>query len=72
MKTFFWRTPEFRGKFAIFLRKDLFFGKHLRFVSLASSIPVLSLERVCPRKVGPWPETWIFGVCVSLASSLVS
>ena len=26
--------------------------------SLASTIPVLGLERVCPRKVGPWP--WIF------------
>ena len=24
--------------------------------SLASTIPVLGLERVCPRKVGPWPR----------------
>ena len=24
--------------------------------SLASTTPVLSLERVCPQKVGPWPR----------------
>ena len=46
---------------------DLFFGEHLRLCSwslaLASSIPVLGLERVCPRKscrwlrifLRPWP-----------------
>ena len=36
--------------------------------SLASSIPVLGLERVCPRKGCPWPRIFF----VSLASSLVS
>ena len=71
---FFWRSPE----------------KHLRFVSftqstcalcpwslaLASSIPVLGLESVCPRKGCPWPWPWpwprIFFVSLALASSLVS
>ena len=38
--------------------------------SLASSIPVLGLERFCPRKGCPWPWPRIF--FVSLASSLVS
>ena len=38
--------------------------------SLASSIPVLGLESVCPRKGCPWP--WIFFVSLALASSLVS
>ena len=36
--------------------------------SLASTIPVLGLERVCSRKVGPWPRNFF----VSFASSLVS
>ena len=38
--------------------EDLFIGEHLRLCpwSLASSIPVLSLERVCPRKGCPWPR----------------
>ena len=36
--------------------------------SLASSIPVLGLERVCLRKGCPWPRIFF----VSLASSLVS
>ena len=58
-----------------FLREDLFFfffflGEHLRVVSLALSIPVLGLEKVCPRKVGNWSWARIF--FVSLASSLVS
>ena len=39
-------------------------------VSLASSIPVLGLESVCPRKGCPWPWPRIF--FVSLALSLVS
>ena len=50
----------------------IFFGEHLRLcpwsLALASSIPILGLERVCPRKGCPWP--WI--LFVSLASSLVS
>ena len=54
----------------IFVKTFFFFGVHLRLCpwSLASSIPVLGHERVCPRKGCPWP--WIF--FVSLASSLVS
>ena len=39
-------------------------------LALASSIPVLGLESVCPRKGCPWP--WIFFVSLALASSLVS
>ena len=52
--------------------EGLFFGKHLRLcpwsLALASSIPVLGLESVCPRKGCPWPR--IFNM--PLASSLVS
>ena len=40
--------------------------------SLASSIPVLGLEIVCPRKGCPWPWPRIFFVSLALASSLVS
>ena len=53
-----------------------FFGEHLRLcpwslaLALASSILVLGLESVCPRKGCPWP--WIFFVSLALASSLVS
>ena len=39
-------------------------------LALASSIPVLGLESVCPRKGWPWPR--IFFVSLALASSLVS
>ena len=44
-----------------------FFGEHLRLYpwSLASSIPVLGLESVCPRKGCPWPWPRAF---LSLAS----
>ena len=49
-----------------------FFGEHLRLcpwsLALASSISVLGLESVCPRKGCPWPRIFF----VSLASSLVS
>ena len=31
-----------------------------RSLAVASTIPVLGLERVCPRKVGPWPTTFFF------------
>ena len=43
-------------------------------LALASSIPVLGLESVCPRKGCPWPWPWprIFFVFLALASSLVS
>ena len=41
-----------------------FFGEHLRLcpwsLALASSIPVLGLESVCPRKGCPWPWPRIF------------
>ena len=56
--------------------EDLFFlfWRALVLVSLAlaSSIPVLSLESVCPRKGCPWPWPRIFFVSLALASSLVS
>ena len=66
---FFWRSPKkilWRPFFSFF------FGEHLRLCpwSLASSIPVLGLESVCPRKSCPWP--WPRKFFVSLASSLVS
>ena len=41
-------------------------------LALTSSIPVLGLERVCPRKGCPWPWPRIFYVSLALASSLVS
>ena len=41
-------------------------------LALASSIPVLGLESVCPRKGCPWPWPRIFFVSLALASSLVS
>ena len=41
-------------------------------LALASSIPVLGLESVCPRKGCPWPWPRIFYVSLALASSLVS
>ena len=53
-----------------------FFGEHLRLcpwsLALASSISVLGLESVCPRKGCPWPWPRIFFVSLALASSLVS
>ena len=41
--------------------KTFFFGEHLRLCpwSLASSIPVLGLEKVCPRKSCPWPQIFL-------------
>ena len=68
-----WRSPEKNFE-------DVFFGEHLRLcpwsLALASSIPVLGLERFCPRKGCPWPWPWprIFFVslALALASSLVS
>ena len=56
--------------------EDLFFfGEYLCLcpwsMALASSIPVLGLESVCPRKGCPWPWPRIFYVSLALASSLV-
>ena len=44
---------------------------HLCPWSLASSIPVLGPESVCPRKGCPWPWPRMFLVSLALASSLV-
>ena len=67
---FLWRSLE------KFLRRPFFLGEHLRLcpwsLALASSIPVLGLESVCPRKGCPWPWAWPRIFLVSLASSLVS
>ena len=54
----FWRLFFGHRLKKIFLKT--LFCEHLRLCtcSLASSIPVLGLERVCPRKSCPWP--WIF------------
>ena len=55
---------------------SFFFGEHLRLcpwsLALASSIPVLGLESVCPPKGCPWPWPRIFFVSLALASSLAS
>ena len=37
-------------------------------LTFASTIPVLGRERVCPRKVGPWPQ--IFCESLALASNV--
>ena len=71
---FFWRSPE------KFLWRPFFFLLESTCalcpwsLALASSIPVLGLESVCPRKGCPWPWPWprIFFVSLALASSLVS
>ena len=54
---FFRRTPT-----NFFEDPFFFFGEHLRQCprSLASSIPVLGLKRVCPPKSCPWPWPRIF------------
>ena len=48
----------------IFVKTFSFFGEHLRLcpwsLALASSIPVLGLESVCPRKGCPWSWPRIF------------
>ena len=71
---FFWRSPE------KFLWRPFFFFLESTCalcpwsLALASSIPVLGLESVCPRKGCPWPWPRIFFVslALALASSLVS
>ena len=76
---FFWKTFLCGDRLKNFCEEDLFFfffGEHLRLcpwsLALASSIPVLGLESVCPRKGCPWPWPRIFFVSLALASSLVS
>ena len=52
------------------------FGEHLHLcpwsLALASSIPVLGIKSVCPRKGCPWPWPRFFSVSLALASSLVT
>ena len=72
----FWKT-FFRGdRLKNFCEDLFFFGEHLHlcswFLALASSIPVLGLKSVCPRKGCPCPWPRIFFVSLALASSLVS
>ena len=69
---FIWKTFFCGDRLKNFCEDLFFFGEHLRLCpwSLASSIPVLGLESVCPRKGCPWPG--IFFVSLALASSLVS
>ena len=69
---FFWRSPEkflwrpffFGDRLKKFLKTFFFFWEHLRLcpwsLALASSIPVLGLESVCPRKGCPWPWPRVF------------
>ena len=40
-----------------------------RSLALASSIPVLGLERFCPRKGCPWPRIFFVSLALSLMSS---
>ena len=68
----FFLCLKFHGKFTIFCAKTFFLGDHFHIASLdlASSIPVLDLERVCPWKVGPLPRFRFFFV-LGLASCVV-
>ena len=75
VKTFFFFFGDRLKNFC----EDLFFFFFLSTcascpwsLALASSIPVLGLESVCPRKGCPWPWPRIFFVSLALASSLVS
>ena len=72
---FFWRSPEkflWRPFFFFFLESTCALCPWS--LALASSISVLGLESVCPRKGCPWPWPRIFFVslALALASSLVS
>ena len=73
LETFFGKRFFVEIAWKIFM-KTFFFGEHLCLCpwSLASSIPVLGLESVCPRKGCPWPWPRMFSVYLALASSLVS
>ena len=66
----FWKT-FFCGDRLKNFGKTFFFWRALALVSLAlaSSIPVLGLESVCPRKGCPWPWPRIFFMSLALVSS---
>ena len=70
----FWKTFFCGDRLKNFCEDLFFFWRALALVSLAlaSSIPVLGLESVCPRKGCSWPWPRIFFVFLALASSLVS
>ena len=71
LEKFLWRPFFFGDR----LKNFCDFGEHLRLcpwsLALASSIPVLGLESVCPRKGCPWPWPRFLFVSLALASSLV-
>ena len=56
--------------FGVRLKNSCDFGEHLRLcpwsLALASSIPVLGLESVGPRKGCPWPLPWPRALCPRL------
>ena len=56
-----------------FFAQRLFFSLESTFAwcswSLASSILVLGLEKVCPRKVGPWPQIFFVSLALSFECS---
>ena len=68
----FWKTFFCGDRLKNFSEDLFFFRRALALVSLASSIPVLGLESVCPRKGCPWPWPRILFVSLALAWSLVS
>ena len=57
----FWKTFFCGDRLKNFCDDLFFFGEHLRLCpwSLASSIPALGLESVCPRKGCPWPRIFL-------------
>ena len=67
----FWKTCFCGDRLKNFVKTFFLFWRALALMSLAlaSSIPVLGLESVCPRNCCPWPR--IFFVSLALASSLV-
>ena len=64
VEKFLWRPFFFGDRLKKFCEDLFFFREHLRLCpwssALASSIPVLGLESVCPRKGCPWPWPRIF------------
>ena len=78
MKTFFYFYFFFGDRLKNFCEDLFFFFLESTCalcpwpLALASSIPVLGLDSVCPRKGCPRPWPRIFFVSLALASSLVS